>query len=173
METYRFNKNALRRFCEGLKDAVDRKGIISSHRGGFQPCSIWKGVMKALAVSVGSALAMFGMASMATEKREDPVAVGKQVFDRHCVACHGAGVGFPPFAELPGTEALRVRYKGAVPALLTERTDLTPELVAYFVRNGVSVMAPYRKTEISDAQLAALGKYLSRNNPSLAPKRGN
>lgn len=116
---------------------------------------------------------MFAMASMANQKREDPVAVGKQVYDQHCVACHGTGIGYPPFAELPGTEALRARYKGAVPALLTERTDLTPELVAYFVRNGVSVMAPYRKTEISDAQLAALAKYLSRNNPSLTPKGGN
>jgi (+)-pinoresinol hydroxylase len=37
MDTYAFNNNAMRRFCETLKDAVDPKGIISPGRGGFWP----------------------------------------------------------------------------------------------------------------------------------------
>ncbi|MFZ2997529.1 FAD-binding oxidoreductase [Sphingobium sp.] len=37
METYDFNNNMLRRFCETLKDAVDPKGIIAPGRGGFWP----------------------------------------------------------------------------------------------------------------------------------------
>jgi hypothetical protein len=44
MGTYSFNNNALRRFCEELKDAVDPKGIISPGRGGFWPRSMRKGV---------------------------------------------------------------------------------------------------------------------------------
>lgn len=127
--------------------------------------------MKAIALSVVTALAFLGAIARAGENREDEIAAGKQVFDGQCAACHGAGIGFPPFAELPGTAALRVKYDGKIPALLTERTDLTSEFVAYFVRQGVSVMAPYRKTEISDEQLAALGAYLSRNNSGLAPKK--
>ena len=63
-----------------------------------------------------------------------------------------------------------MRYGNSVPALLTERTNLTPEFVAVFVRNGISVMPFYRKTEISDPDLAALGAYLSRNNPDLKSK---
>lgn len=42
MDTYSFNNNALRRFCETLKDAVDPKGIISPGRGGFWPRSMRK-----------------------------------------------------------------------------------------------------------------------------------
>jgi 4-cresol dehydrogenase (hydroxylating) len=42
MDTYAFNDNALRRFCETLKDAVDPKGIISPGRGGFWPRSMRK-----------------------------------------------------------------------------------------------------------------------------------
>jgi mono/diheme cytochrome c family protein len=46
--------------------------------------------------------------------------------------------------------------------VLIEREDLTPETVALFVRQGVSVMAPFRKTEVSDADLAALGAYIAQ-----------
>ena len=51
-------------------------------------------------------------------------------------------------------------YKGDKPAVLTERTDLTPELVSFYVRNGVSIMPFFRKTEISDKDLADLAAYL-------------
>lgn len=124
-------------------------------------------MMKVLVPSAALALALWGSASIARNERVDPVAVGQRVYEQNCLACHGPGPGYPPMAELPGTEALRAKYKGEMPALLSERADLTPEIVAYFVRNGVSVMPFYRKTEISDAELAALGAYLSRNNPEM------
>jgi mono/diheme cytochrome c family protein len=57
--------------------------------------------------------------------------------------------------------ALTALYKGSKPAMLEERTDLTPEIIKQFVRNGVSVMPFFRKTEISDADLDALALYLS------------
>ena len=105
--------------------------------------------------------------------RNEQIALGEQVFETNCASCHGPGIGNPGANFRPGTDALRVKYNGTLPALLEERTDLTPETVAYFVRNGVSVMAPFRKTEIDDAQLAALGAYLGRNNPDLkADKSG-
>ncbi len=46
--------------------------------------------------------------------------------------CHGEGVG------KPGTLALQAKYKGAVPALLAKRTDLTQALIKQYVRNGIS-----------------------------------
>ncbi len=82
---------------------------------------------------------------------------GRAVFDRWCAACHSAG------QDMPGTVALAAKYKGSLPALLEERTDLTPDLTKFFVRNGVSVMPPFRKTEISDAELDALAAYLARS----------
>jgi hypothetical protein len=66
---------------------------------------------------------------------------------------------------MPGTTALAAKYKGkqpGVPAVLEERTDLTAASVRFFVRQGVSVMAPFRKTEIADAELDALAAYLTR-----------
>lgn len=101
----------------------------------------------------------------------NPAAAGKQVYDRQCAACHSGAPGYPPFAGLPGTEAIQVKYNGEVPALLTQRTDLTPDVITYFVRNGVSVMPAFRKTEISDADLVNLGAYLSGNNPALKGRR--
>lgn len=80
---------------------------------------------------------------------------GKQVYDRWCATCHSRGEVYP------GTTALDARYKGAVPASLEDRLDLSPELVKYFVRNGISVMPFFRKTEINDIELDAVARYLS------------
>ena len=66
---------------------------------------------------------------------------------------------------VPGTQALDALYKGKKPGALEERTDLVPQLTETFVRKGVSVMAPFRKTEISDAQLADLAAYLAPKTP--------
>ncbi len=87
---------------------------------------------------------------------------GQDVFRTTCEHCHGPGRG------MPGTSSLAVKYQDtapAIPALIEERTDLTPELVEFFVRNGSGAMAPYRKTEVSDDQLADLAAYLSRPRP--------
>src|SRR5262245_10009719 len=72
---------------------------------------------------------------------KDPlVKRGKEVFDARCRACHGAYSKGPPpgnnalAMQVPGTFALQLRYKGQKTALLEERTDLTPEAVAAFVR---------------------------------------
>ena len=73
----------------------------------------------------------------------------------------------PGFNELPGTQQLRIKYRDTqVSPLLTERTDLVPDFVKAIVRQGVSFMPQFRKTEISDAQLDALAAYLARNNPA-------
>jgi len=80
---------------------------------------------------------------------------GKAVFEKWCAPCHGDGPG------KPGTAALQALYKGVKPALLEQRTDLAPEFTSAVVRTGVSVMPFFRKTEISDAELAALAKYLA------------
>jgi mono/diheme cytochrome c family protein len=92
---------------------------------------------------------------------------GKEVFQNLCSGGHGPviknaspGIG----ATMPGTDALAAKYKGAKPAMLEERTDLTPQFIKIFVRNGVSVMPRFRKTELSDADMEALSAYLTRNN---------
>lgn len=80
---------------------------------------------------------------------------GKRVFDKWCEPCHGGGPG------RPGTAALQALYNNQKPAMLEERTDLVPEITKTFVRNGVSIMPFFRKTEITDAELDALARYLA------------
>jgi len=79
-------------------------------------------------------------------------------YQKYCSMCHGEGVG------RPGTLALQAKYKGAEPALLDKRTDLNAALIKAYVRNGLTVMPIFRKTEISDAELDAIAAYLTRNN---------
>ena len=81
---------------------------------------------------------------------------GHAVYDYWCMPCHAPGPGHP------GTQSLEIKYNGSLPAVLQERDDLTPEVVKTFVREGILLMAPYRKTEISDAELDDLAAYLTR-----------
>lgn len=82
---------------------------------------------------------------------------GEAVYELWCAPCHAADP-----RKHPGTAALQVLYQGEKPAVLTERRDLTPELIRTFVRNGVSIMPFFRETEISEADLDALGAWLSK-----------
>jgi mono/diheme cytochrome c family protein len=91
---------------------------------------------------------------------------GREVFRERCTACHGAipkdTIGPPYLPPMAGTQALQARYKGAKPAELEQRTDLTPEFVKAIVRNGLNSMPFFRPTELSGDDLAALGAYLAR-----------
>lgn len=114
------------------------------------------GKLPLIATAVVAALAAGGGARAAPASAQDP---GKRVFDHWCAACHA------PNARAPGTASLAVKYGAARPAALEQRTDLTPDTVRFFVRTGVSVMPSFRKTEITDAELDALGAYLSHAAP--------
>jgi mono/diheme cytochrome c family protein len=113
--------------------------------------------MKATAIPLLAAvLAGFAVSSVVQAEDATAVQAGDAVFQKWCAPCHGRG------PDKPGTTALQALYKGAKPAELEDRTDMTAEFVKTFVRHGVSVMPPFRKTEVSDADLAALSAYLTR-----------
>lgn len=112
-------------------------------------------------------LAVCGLLASATAFSQDraaQVAEGKKLYEYWCATCHGPGIGNPGSQYLPGEQALRAKYKGAVPGLLHERTDLTPEFVKLFVRQGITIMPFFRTTEISDKQLDEIAAYLTRNS---------
>lgn len=79
---------------------------------------------------------------------------GEQIYMRWCAECHASAMG-------PGTQTLERKYHGGVTAILDKRAGIPAELVAYTVRHGVGFMPSFRKTEISDSELALLTKYLS------------
>jgi mono/diheme cytochrome c family protein len=89
------------------------------------------------------------------------VAAGKVVFQLHCAPCHGAGRGDGGRELLPGTDALRIKYQGKVPALLEQRSDLPAPVLKVFVRRGSWSMPPFRQTEVSDADIDNIAAYLA------------
>ena len=104
---------------------------------------------------VVSLLGLGAVAQAATPT--DTAPSGQAVYEHWCAPCHASGPGHP------GTQSLQIKYDGKIPAVLLDRTDLSPQAVAQFVRTGILLMAPFRKTEISDAQLTALAAYVARN----------
>ncbi len=114
------------------------------------------------ALLVGTGIFLFAgqVRGQAPAVENTRIELGRAVYQHWCATCHSSGPG------MPGTAALAAKYKGrqpAVAAVLDDRTDLTPASVRFFVRQGVSVMAPFRKTEITDAELDALAAYLTRS----------
>ncbi|MBX5462650.1 MAG: cytochrome c [Steroidobacteraceae bacterium] len=109
-----------------------------------------------LLLSALGALASVAYAADAPGQPQSAIS-GEKVYERWCAPCHAPGPGHP------GTQSLQVKYGGKTPAVLLERTDLSPEAVSVFVRQGLLMMAPFRKTEITDAELAALSAFVARN----------
>jgi mono/diheme cytochrome c family protein len=105
-------------------------------------------------------IAAWSRTTAAVETAGSPIERGAAVFNNWCSACHSRGP-----QNAPGTTSLQVKYQGSVPAALEDRRDLTADVVKVFVRNGVAMMAPFRKVEVSDADLDALAAYLTRSRP--------
>jgi mono/diheme cytochrome c family protein len=89
---------------------------------------------------------------------------GKAKFEHSCAPCHGDGPGDDGRAMLPGTDALRLKYKGTIPPLLERRTDLTAPTIKAFVRNGTFSMPPFRKTELTDAEIDDIAAYIAESS---------
>jgi len=111
-------------------------------------CTVW--LLGACATAADS--------DTSSASKQDILAQGKEIFTVKCEYCHGNGM------QKGGTFRLGLRYKGEVPALLQERTDLTPAYIKQIVRNWSMGMAAMRPSEISDPELDVLIAYLTRNN---------
>lgn len=94
------------------------------------------------------------IASRALRAEESEADRGREVYQKWCTPCHGAGLG------KPGTAAAAAH--GVQPAVLEQRTNLTPKTIETAVRQGLYFMPRFRKTEISNADLAAIVAYLAQ-----------
>jgi (+)-pinoresinol hydroxylase len=100
---------------------------------------------------------MLAAVAQAADAQKPAAASGPVVYEKWCAPCHAPGPGHP------GTQSLELKYQGKTPPVLLDRTDLSPQVVATFVRQGVLLMAPFRKTEINDAELTALSAFVAKN----------
>jgi len=89
---------------------------------------------------------------------------GRAKFQHSCAPCHGRGPGDDGRALLPGTDALRLKYQGSLPAVLEDREDLTAAAISVFVRQGSMSMPPFRKTELTDAEIVDIAAYLRHSS---------
>ncbi len=96
----------------------------------------------------GVALVLFGSAS-ATEEQD-----GKAVFQRWCTHCHGDQPGAPGRLRLGWN-------RGEEFARLAQRHDLDAATITRVLRLSQLEMPAFRKTEITDVDLAVLIDYLT------------
>jgi mono/diheme cytochrome c family protein len=112
--------------------------------------------------SVG--LALLAWSAIAAAQETASVERGRATFEHSCAPCHGDGIGDDGRAMLPGTDALRIKYQGSLPALLERRTDLNAEAIATFVRRGTWSMPPFRPTEITEQDIQDIAAYLRQSS---------
>ncbi len=118
-----------------------------------------------------AALALGIAATVAAGAQQTAAERGKAKFEHSCEPCHGDGPGDDGRAMLPGTDALRLKYKGTIPPLLEHRADLTAPVIKAFVRNGTFSMPPFRKTELTDAEIDDIAAYLAESSKAAAARR--
>lgn len=94
--------------------------------------------------------------------QKDP---GAALYHHYCADCHNPGDGHP------GTMRL-ARRLAPEQAVLRERTDLSPAYVRTIVRNGLQMMPPFRPSEIADAELDALSRYVTAKYAAPAGDEG-
>ena len=94
---------------------------------------------------------------------------GKTLFLHKCQPCHGTERSDQGHAMLPGTDALRLKYRGSLPAALEQRSDLTPEAIKAFLRRGTWSMPPFRKSELSDADIADVSAWIAQASRRSSP----
>jgi (+)-pinoresinol hydroxylase len=136
--------------------------MINTIRSEGRPAATYLRAVAAMIVSLS-------LSAVASAQDADAAARGKAVFVLSCEACHGTAVGAGGRKQLPGTNALQIKYQGRVPAALEQRSDLSTPVLKQYLRNGSWSMPPFRKSELSDADIADIAAYLAQS--SKAPTR--
>ena len=95
------------------------------------------------------------MLSLSSPARCDELSVpqGQLLYNENCGICHAAGILDPGY--------LRLKRRGVATADLSARTDLSAEFVNVVVRQGLGSMPAFTPTHVTDAELAAIARYLS------------
>lgn len=121
----------------------------------YNPAMNKKSLTSVNKLVIGIGLMMFS--ALLQAQSDSNTQNGQRLFTAKCAPCHADA------PARPGTQALTLKYRDTeTPAPLEQRTDLTPAYIQAVVRNGLYSMAPLRKTEITDEELAAVATYLAK-----------
>ena len=132
-----------------------RRAAVSMRALRLAALIVGTGTIGGLATAADAAEPYINWTQTTIQQRAAPP-TGFVQYERSCMVCHGSG------PARPGTRSLATKYQNKLPAELAERTDLQPQYIKTVVRQGIAVMPPLRKTELSDADLDAIVAYLTR-----------
>lgn len=86
-----------------------------------------------------------------TTNAQDP---GQMLFEEKCAMCHrDMGMGTIQLMLRIPPEQAKLEDRDMLPAALTE----------FVVRNGIGIMFPLSRAEVSDEQLSLIADYLDKN----------
>jgi len=111
--------------------------------------------MNTLVGIAGLALAIATIGSAAAKTQPEAPRPSDQIYAERCAYCHDAN-GW-------GTRVLARRLP-ASDAVLLNRASLPPGYITFVVRHGIGAMPQFTPSEITDAELAELSRWLGRGN---------
>lgn len=105
------------------------------------------------------AIGLIAAPAASLAKPKPAVIDGKAAFAHRCGVCHrDMGMGTLAVSRRMGFGM----GPDMVKAWLENRNDLTADYVVSAIRNGVNSMPPLSRVEVSDADAAAIGRYLAK-----------
>lgn len=110
-------------------------------------------------------MAMLCAHALAAQESNGMAVRGAAVYETRCSYCHDRLPEDSALEALPGVASLKLKYNGTLSPYIKERPDLanTAALTA-FLRNGSGSMPPFRKTEVTDEDIAAIAAYFARTS---------
>jgi mono/diheme cytochrome c family protein len=119
-------------------------------------------------------LANLAYAKLGAQDSDAVAARGAAIYEASCVYCHDRVPEGSALEMLPGPASLALKYGGALSPYIKERPDLANfNVLQVFLRNGAGSMPPFRKTEITDEDIAAVAAYFARTSSNLRADDSN
>lgn len=123
------------------------------------------GKRAALAAGMPALLALFAAAPAGAQEAESAAERGAEVYLASCSYCHDRLPADAALDALPGVASLELKYGGRLSPYIRERPDLAnADVLTAFLRNGAGSMQPFRKTELTDADIAAIAAYFAQTS---------
>lgn len=114
---------------------------------------------------VAAVLAALAGGFAAAQGTDTAAGRGAAVYTAKCSYCHDRVPENAALEALPGVASLMLKYGGALSPYIRERPDLADaDVLTAFLRNGAGSMQPFRKTELTAGDIAAIAAYFEQTS---------